>query len=215
VINEAATSRPRIRVLIVAANDLFRSGLVSLLPQEPDIEVVAEAPSGRSGVQLASELRPDVVLVSIPLPDLKGSEATRAILHRSPTTRVLAFVAPLDATDASNRAEMEHVIRAGASGFIAMDTPIDQIVTAVRTAARESRRLLRKTVEGVLAALRAADATKRHAAVDQLSPRELEVLRLISRGLDNEEIADAIGTSRQSVQQLVSNILRKLRPPDA
>jgi DNA-binding NarL/FixJ family response regulator len=70
-----------------------------------------------------------------------------------------------------------------------------------------------QTVEEVLAALRAADASKHHAAVDRLSPHELKVLRLISRGLDNEEIADAIRTSQRSVEQLVSSILRKLEPP--
>lgn len=143
MMNEAATHRPRIRVLIVAANDLFRRGLASLLAREPDIEVVAEAPSGRSGVQLASELRPDVALASIPLSDLKGYEATRAILQRSPTTRVLGFIVPPNGDDSSNWTEIEGVIRAGASGFLARDTPIDQIVTAVRAAAAESRRLVR------------------------------------------------------------------------
>lgn len=121
--DEAAVRGPRIRVLIVAGNDLFRSGLAALLAKEPDIEVVAEAPSGRSGVQLASQLRPDVVLVSLRLSDLKGSEATRAILQRSPTTRVLAFIVPPNRDESSDRDEIERVIRAGASGFLAGDTP--------------------------------------------------------------------------------------------
>jgi two-component system, NarL family, response regulator LiaR len=212
--NEAATSGPRIRVLIVDGDDLFRGGLASLLAKEPGIEVVAEATNGRSGVQLASELRPVVVLVSIPLSDLKGSEATRAILQRSPTTRVIAFIVAPDGDDSSNWDEIERVVRAGASGFLASDTPIDQIVTAVRAAAADSRRLLPQAVEAVLAALRAADASKQHALADRLSPRELEVLRLIARGLNNKEIADAIRTSRRSVEQLVSGILGKLGPPD-
>ncbi len=213
--NEAATSSPRIRVLIVAGNDLFRNGLVSLLAGESDIEVVAEAPSGRSGVQLASELRPDVVLVSIPLSDLKGPEATRAILQRSPTTRVLAFIVTLKGDESSDWDEIERVIRAGASGCLARDTPIDEIVTVVRAAAADSRRLVPRTVEDVLAALHRADASRHpRPGVDGLSPREVEVLRLISRGLDNEEIADRIRTSPRSVEQLVSGTLGKLGPRD-
>jgi DNA-binding NarL/FixJ family response regulator len=212
--NEGATSGPRIRVLIVDGDDLFRGGLASLLAKEPGIEVVAETTNGRSGVQLASELRPVVVLVSIPLSDLKGSEATRAILQRSPTTRVIAFIVAPDRDDSSNWDEIERVVRAGASGFLARDTPIDQIVTAVRAAAADSRRLLPQAVEAVLVALRAADASNQHALADRLSPRELEVLRLFGRGLDNKEIADAIRTSPRSVEQLVSGILGKLGPRD-
>ncbi|HYB27347.1 MAG TPA: response regulator transcription factor [Solirubrobacteraceae bacterium] len=213
--NEAVTGSRRIRVLIVAGNDLFRSGLVSLLATEPDIEVVAEAPSGRSGAQLASRLRPDVALVSLRLSDLKGAEATRAILQRSPTTRVLAFIAPTNGHESPDSDEIERVIQAGASGFLASDTPIDEIVTAVRAAAADSHWLVPRTVEEVLAAMRRPDAAKQqHPGADRLPPRELELLRWISRGLDNEEIANRIGASPPRVKQLVSSILRKLGPPD-
>ena len=213
--DQAAIRSPGIRALIVAGNDLFRSGLALLLAEESGIEVVGEAASGRSGVQLASELRPHVVLVSLRLSDLEGSEATRAILQRSPTTRVLAFVVPPNRDESSDWAEIEGVIRAGASGLLARDTPIDEIVTAVRAAAADSLRLVPRTVEEVLAALHTRDGPEQqHPGVNRLSPRELEVLRLISRGLDNEEIADRLRTSPRSVEQLVSSILRKLGPPD-
>jgi len=214
-VNEAATRSPRIRVLIVAGNDLFRSGLAWVLAKEPDIEVVAEAPSGRSGAQLASQLRPDVALVSVRMSDLKGPEATRGILQRSPTTRVLAFIVPPNKDESPEWDEIERVIQAGASGFLAMDTPIDEIVTAVRAAAADSRRLVPRTVEEVLAALHRADAARQqHPGVDRLSPHELELLHWIARGLDNEEIANRIGTSPPRAKQLVSSILRKLGPPD-
>ena len=211
MMSEAVTHGPRIRVLIVAGNDLFCSGLASLLGQEPDIDVVADASSGRSGVQLASERRPDVALVSIRRSDLEGAETTRAILQRSPTTRVLALIKRPGGDDSSDRDEIERITRAGASGFLARNTPIDEIVTAVRDAAADSRRLVSQTVEEVLAALRTSDCPKRqHPGMDPLSPLELEVLRLISRGLDNEEIADTIGTSPREFEQLASSIRAKL-----
>lgn len=213
MMSEAAARSPRIRVLIVAGNHLFRSGLAALLAKEPDIEVVA-CPTGRSGMQLASELRPDVALVSLPLSDFEGAEAKRAILQRSPTTRVLALTMPPNEDDSSAWDEIERVIRAGASGFLARNTPIDEIVTAVRAAAADSRRKARRTVEQVLAALHRADASRQqHPGADRLSSRELEVLRLISRGLDNEEIPERIGASPRSVERLVSSILGKLGPP--
>ena len=214
MMSEAATHSPRIRVLIVAGNDLFRSGQAALLAKEPDIEAVAEAPTGRSGMQLASELRPDVALVSLPLSDFEGAEATRAILQRSPTTRVLALTMPPNEDDSSAWDEIERVIRAGASGFLARNTPIDEIVTAVRAAAADSRRKARRTVERVLAALHRADASRQqHPGADRLSSRELEVLRLVSRGLDNEEIAERIRASPRTVERLVSSILGKLGLP--
>jgi DNA-binding NarL/FixJ family response regulator len=117
--------------------------------------------------------------------------------------------------DSSNRDAIEDVIRAGASGFLARNTPIDEIVTAVRHAAADSRAVVSQTVEKVLAALRTTHGSDwQTPGMDRLTPLELEVLRLISRGLDNEEIADMIGTSPPKVNQLVSGIRRKLGPPD-
>jgi DNA-binding NarL/FixJ family response regulator len=165
-------------------------------------------------MQLAAELRPDVALVSLPLSDLEGAEATRTILQRSPTTRVLVLTIPPNEDDSSAWDEIERVIRAGASGFLPRNTPIDEILTAVRAAAAGSRRKARRTVEQVLAALRQADASRQqHPGADRLSSRELEVLRLISRGLDNEQIAETIRASLRSVERLVSSIRRKLGLP--
>jgi DNA-binding NarL/FixJ family response regulator len=124
-----------------------------------------------------------VALVSLPLSDLEGAEATRAILQRNPTTRVLALTIPPSEDDSSAWDEIERVIRAGASGFLARNTPIDEIVTAVRAAAADSRRRARRTVEQVLAALHLADASRQqqHPRAARLTSRELEVSRLISR----------------------------------
>jgi DNA-binding NarL/FixJ family response regulator len=215
MMNETVARSPRIRVLMVADDDLSRSGLASLLAQERDIDVVAESPSGRSGIQLASELRPDVVLMSLRLPDLKGSEATREILKRSPTTRVLVFTVFSNRSKPSNGDDVKSAAQAGASGFLARNTPIEAIIKAVRAAAEDSRRLVPRAAKEVLAALHRSDAaTQPHRALaGRLSPRELEVLRLVRRGLDNDEIAEVIGTSPRRVEQVVSIIVGKLGPP--
>ena len=126
--NEGGAQAPVIRVLVVADRDLFRTGLASLLGAHADIEVVAQASGGRMGVQLASELRPDVVLMDLPMPDLEVREAIRAILELSPATRVLAL------TMLPTEEDVADALQAGASGLLARDTPVDDIVAAVRAA---------------------------------------------------------------------------------
>ena len=132
---------------------------------QPNIEVVAQASGGRLGVQLASELRPDVVLMDLRMPDLDGTDATRAILQRRPTTRVVAFTV-LSSDDAVAAA-----LHAGASGFLAKDTPIDDVATAVRAAAAGSAWLSPRAAELVLGTLRQSDTSREPdpGLVDQLS----------------------------------------------
>jgi DNA-binding NarL/FixJ family response regulator len=206
VANDGVARGPAIRVLVVDDHDLFRTGLASLLGAQSDIEVVAQASGGRMGVQLASELGPDVVLMDLRMPDLEGPDATRAILERRPLTRVLAL------TVLSNDDDIADAMHAGASGFLSKDTPIDAVVGAVRAAAGGSAWLSPRAAEVVLGALRRADAGREPEPghLDHLSPRELDVLRLIARGLENAEIADVLGISPRTVKNHVSSILSKL-----
>ncbi|HKO29469.1 MAG TPA: response regulator transcription factor, partial [Solirubrobacteraceae bacterium] len=127
---EAAPENGAIRVLVVDDHDLFRTGLASLLAMQPDIEVVAQASGGRMGVRLADELRPDVVLMDLRMPDLEGPTATREILDRNPDARVLVL------TVASDDCDVEAALEAGACGFMAKDTPVDRVAIAVRAAAQ-------------------------------------------------------------------------------
>ncbi len=161
------------------------------------------------GVQLASELRPDVVLVDLPMPDLEVREATRAILELSPTTRVLAFT--LFATEE----DVADALQAGASGLLARDTPIDDIVAAVRAAAGGSAWLSPRTAELMLEDGRRANPDREPDSPnpDQLSPRELDVLRLIARGLENAEIAEVLNISPRTVKDYVWSIRAKLGLP--
>lgn len=195
-----------IRVLVVDDHDLFRAGMASLLGAQPDIEVVAQASGGRRGVQLASELHPDVVLMDLRMPDLEGVEATRAIVERRPVTRVLAL------TVLTSDDDVAAVLHAGASGFLAKDTPIPEIVAAVRAAARGSAWLSPRAAEVVLGSLRRTGTGGEPdlVGVEKLSPRELDVLRLIARGKENAQIAEALNISPRTVKNHVSSILSKL-----
>ena len=204
--NEGSADGPLIRVLVVDDHDLFRTGLASLLGSQPDIDVVAQASGGRAGVRLAGELRPDVILMDLRMPDLEGAEATAQILERDPSMHVLAL------TVESDDAAVATAMSAGACGFLAKDTPVDDVVSAVRAAAGGAAWLSPRAAEVVLGRLRAThpDNGPDQRAIDQLSPRELDVLRLIARGLDNATIADQLNISARTAKNHVSSILAKL-----
>jgi two-component system, NarL family, response regulator LiaR len=199
-----------IRVLVVDDHDLYRTGLASLLASQPDIEVVAQASNGRMGVRLANELRPDVVLMDLRMPDIEGAEATREILARNSAMRVVALTVMAD-DDA-----VAEVVEAGACGYLAKDTPIDSVAVAVRAAAQGAAWLSPRAAEVILGRLRRAEAetAAEPQPVQELSTRELDVLRLIAQGMENSEIAEQLNISRRTAKNHVSNILAKLGLPN-
>jgi DNA-binding NarL/FixJ family response regulator len=194
-----------IRVLLADDQELVRSGFRLILELAEGIEVAGEAADGREAVQLAKELEPDVVLMDVRMPELDGIEATRRVRQAGLETRVLVLTTfDLD----------EYVyaaVRAGASGFLLKDAPRDQLVTAVRTVARGEALLApavtRRLIERFVARPRVAEAAP---AVAELSARELEVLRLIARGLSNAEIARELFVADATVKTHVARVLRKL-----
>jgi DNA-binding NarL/FixJ family response regulator len=199
-----------IRVLIVDDHDLFRTGLATLLDAQPDVEVAAQCSSGRAGIRLAREMRPDVVLMDLRMPDIEGPEATRAILEQDPGMRVVALTVVSDATAVA--AAME----SGACGFMAKDTAIDDVAAAVRAAAQGGAWLSPGAAEVVLGRIRNSAASAPESAddgLDTLSARELDVLRLIARGMENSEIAETLHISSRTAKNHVSNILAKLGLP--
>jgi DNA-binding NarL/FixJ family response regulator len=209
------TEEPRptgiIRVLVVDDHDLFRAGLASLLGARQGIEVVAQASGGRMGVRLAAELRPDVILMDVQMPDLDGPAATRLIVGRQPSVRVVAL------TVVSNDDEVAEILAAGACGFLAKDTPIDDVALAIRAAARGAAWLSPRASEVVLGRVRrdavAVAVEPERSRIDDLSAREVDVLRLIARGLENAEIAEALGISPRTAKNHVSKVLAKLGQP--
>jgi DNA-binding NarL/FixJ family response regulator len=208
-IGDAANRDATIRVIVVDDHDLFRTGIASLLGSEPDIQVVGQASGGRAGVRLAGELRPDVVLMDLQMPDLDGTEAIREIVERFPETRVIAL------TVLSSTRDVENAVQAGASGFLAKERPIEEVAAAVRAADQGGAWLSPRAAEVVLGRVRRADLEPEALSViEQLSPRELDVLRLIARGLENPEIAEALDISPRTVKNHVSSVLTKLGVPN-
>jgi DNA-binding NarL/FixJ family response regulator len=194
-----------IRVLLADDQELVRSGFRLILELADGIEVVGEAGDGRDAVRLAKELEPDVVLMDVRMPELDGIEATRRLRQAGVDARVLVLTT-FDLDDYVYAA-----MRAGASGFLLKDAPREQLVTAVRTVARGeallapavTRRLIERFVERP-APLEAAPA------LAELSARELEVLRLVARGLSNAEIAGELIIGEATVKTHVARVLRKL-----
>jgi DNA-binding NarL/FixJ family response regulator len=191
-----------IRILLADDQALVRGGFRLILDAEPDIEVVAEAADGEEAVRRASETTPDLVLMDIRMPALDGIEATRRLLAEVPSARVLILTTfDLD----------EYVVdafRAGASGFLLKTAPPQQLVAAVRTV-QEGDALLtpastRRLIEQVA---RPPAATP---ALEQLTAREHDVLRLLARGLTNAEIAKELVVEPSTVKSHVASLLSKL-----
>jgi two-component system, NarL family, response regulator LiaR len=198
-----------IRVMVVDDHDLFRAGLASLLGKQPDLEVVAQASGGRMAVRLADELRPDVILMDVQMPDLEGPDATRQILGAHPNIRVVALTVVSDDGDVSS------VVAAGACGFLAKDTPIEGVLLAIRAAAQGVAWLSPRAAEVVLGRVRRESRPRDDDPnlIDELSARELDVLRLVAEGYENAAIADKLGISPRTAKNHVSNILAKLGQP--
>jgi two-component system NarL family response regulator len=201
----------RITVLVVDDHDLYRTGLASLLAASGQIEVVAQASGGRPAVRLAAELGPQVVLMDMRMPDLDGAAATRAILERVPEARVVML------TVASDQDDVTRALQAGACGFLLKEAPIEDVIVAIRAAAGGAAWLAPQAARALLQMLRAAPgeaAAADEGGLEALSPREIDVLRLVARGLENSEIAHELRISPSTVKNHVSSILTKLELPN-
>jgi DNA-binding NarL/FixJ family response regulator len=195
----------KIRVAIVDDQTLVRTGFRMILASEHDIEVVGEHGNGATAVAMLPRERPQVVLMDIRMPEMDGLEATRRLVQASPATRVVIL------TTYDLDEYIFDAFRAGASGFLLKDAPPEQLVDAIRLAARGDS-LLSPSVTRRLVEEFARIPTGTHAvpALDELTARELDVLKLIARGLSNSEIADELVVSEATVKTHVARILDKL-----
>jgi DNA-binding NarL/FixJ family response regulator len=194
-------------VLIADDQALVRVGLRKILESEPEMTVVGEAADGEDAVAAANRSRPEVVLMDIRMPVLDGIEATRRIVNGQPATRVLIL------TTFGLDGYVFDALRAGASGFMLKDAPPEEILAAVRIVASGEALLAPAVTRAVVEEFtrqRPAPPAATPAAVEELTPRELEVLYLLARGLSNPEICDRLVISEATAKTHVGRILQKL-----
>lgn len=200
-----------IRVLVADDQALIRSGFKMILESEDDIEVIAEATDGAEAQRLAAELRPDVVLMDVRMPNMDGVEATRRVVSAGHSRVLILTTFDLD----------EYLfdgIRAGASGFLLKDVPPDDLIDAVRAVARGDGlvepRMTRRLLNEFAARPERPGGKAATRVADLLTERELEVFMEVARGCTNSEIAESLFISETTVKTHVAHILMKLELRD-
>jgi DNA-binding NarL/FixJ family response regulator len=200
-----------ITVLIADDQRLMREGLATLLALAPDIHIVGQAADGAEAIDLARQLRPDIVLMDIRMPGTDGVAATQAIRSALPQTAVIIL------TTFDDDEYVLAGLRAGACGYLLKDMPSEQLAEAIRAAAHGESPIgpavARKLVNMVVRMPSPARA-KADVLVEPVSERELEVLRLMAQGLSNKEIAERLVIAEGTAKNHVSNILSKLNARD-
>ncbi|MFD2470854.1 response regulator [Amycolatopsis silviterrae] len=196
-----------LRVLVADDQVLVRTGLVTIIDAQPDLEVVGECGDGQAAVDLARELRPDVVVMDVRMPVLDGIAATGLLAGADVPRPVKVLVV----TNFNLDENVYQALRAGAAGFLLKDAPPDQLLHGIRTVASGAALLDPEVTRQLVGRY----ATRiRPAAADPgdlpLAPRELEVLRLVAEGLSNSEIAATLVLSQETVKTYVSRMLAKL-----
>jgi DNA-binding NarL/FixJ family response regulator len=195
-----------VRVLLVDDDDLMRAGLRSVLSSDETIEVVGEAGDGRGVLSLIRELRPDLVLMDIRMPDLDGISATREVLAAEPDVKVVVL------TTFEEDDYIFEALSAGASGFLLKRTKPEELIAAIHTVGAGDSLLSPSVTRRVIDRMATTQpvAALSSARLDDLTPREREVLELVGRGLSNREIADEFVIEESTVKTHVKRILMKL-----
>jgi DNA-binding NarL/FixJ family response regulator len=190
-----------IRVLIVDDHNVVREGLRMFLSLEPELDIVGEASNGIEAVSLVQQLKPDVVLMDLLMPEMDGVEAIKLIRGEFPDTEVIALTSVLE-----DRAIFD-AIRVGAIGYLLKDTDADKLCEAIKAAANGQVRLSPQV------AARLMNEVREPETLDVLTEREMEVLKEIAKGLSNKEIGETLSITDKTVKTHVSSILDKLNLP--
>ena len=193
-----------IRVLVADDQSMVRAGFRMLLTGEQDIEVVAEASNGREAVAMAERFNPAVVLMDIRMPEIDGLEATRRILAANQAARILIL------TTFGLDEYVYEALRAGASGFVLKDDPPEQLIAAIRTVAAGDALLSPAVTRRVIEQFVRTPRPAAPPGLNELTDRELDVFRLVAKGLSNAEIGGRLFIGETTVKTHVSSILRKL-----
>jgi len=197
-----------IRVLIADDQALFRRGLYVVLGTEENIEVVAEAEDGEQAIAKAEEMAPDVVLMDVRMPRVNGIEAARRIRELLPSTKILML------TVSDEEDDLYEAIKAGANGYLLKEISVEEVATAIRSVVQGqsliSPSMASKLLNEFNSLARQAAEKKEQLPAPVLTARELEVLKLVARGMSNRDVADELYISENTVKNHVRNILEKL-----
>ncbi|MDT7538130.1 MAG: hypothetical protein QOI82_1715 [Actinomycetota bacterium] len=197
-----------IRVLVVDDHALFRRGLQMVLEQEPDIEVVGEASDGSEAVQKASDTLPDIVLMDVRMPKRGGIDACTAIHDAVPSTKIIML------TISDEEADLYDAIKAGAMGYLLKEISIEEVASAIR-AVHGGQSLISPSMASKLltefASMIKRTDDRQQVPTPRLTDREMEVLKLVAKGLNNRDIAKQLFISENTVKNHIRNILEKLQ----
>jgi DNA-binding NarL/FixJ family response regulator len=208
--DQPAESQPidPIRVLVVDDHALFRRGLEMVLQQEPDIEVVGEASDGAEAVERAVETTPDIVLMDVRMPKRGGIDACTAIKDAVPSTKIIML------TISDEEADLYDAIKAGAMGYLLKEISIEEVASAIR-AVNGGQSLISPSMASKLlnefASMIKRTDERQQLPTPRLTDREMEVLRLVAKGMNNRDIAKQLFISENTVKNHIRNILEKLQ----
>ena len=199
----------KIRILLADDHALLRQGTAELLQHEPDIEIAGQAENGQEAVRMAHELRPDIILMDVRMPGLSGIEATRQIRKELPQIQILVLTAYDDDQYVFS------LLQAGASGYLLKTAPASDLIRSIRQVQAGESPLSPAIARKVVARLNAggpySPGQEGTANSDALTPREIEILQFLARGLSNREIAEALYISERTVQTHLTNIFAKMQ----
>jgi NarL family two-component system response regulator LiaR len=194
-----------IRVVFVDDHEMVRIGVSSYLSAQPDIEVVGEADDGKKGVELALELRPDIILMDLVMKEMDGIEATKQIIEKWPEAKIIIVTSFLDDE------KVYPALEAGATSYMLKTSKASEIANAVRHT-YNGQSVLEPEVTGKM--MTKMRQKNQHFLHDELTGREMEILLLMAEGKTNQEIADQLFIALKTVKTHVSNILSKLQVQD-